>query len=130
MWKIIVPEEAVGVGAKWEVKEKIKTQGMTTDQTTQHEVVGIEGDSLVMKSSTTQTAANQKISSPMMPTLKVDMTKMTGTATGTSTVNLAKVFPGKAISDQRIEVNMAVNAGGKKQVMNTKTETHSTLEAE
>ncbi len=128
--EFILPEEAIGVGAKWEVKEKAKTQGMTIDQTTTHELVSIEGDTLIVKSSTTQSAANQKIPNPLMPSLKVDMTKMTGSATGTSTVSLKKILPVKATSNERAELNLSVNAGGQKQVMTMTTETRSTLETE
>ena len=39
-----LPAEAVGVGAKWEVKAPIKSQGMTIDQTTTYELVSLEGD--------------------------------------------------------------------------------------
>jgi hypothetical protein len=128
--EFILPEEAIGVGAKWEVKEKTKEQGMTIDQTTRHELVSIEGGVLVIKSSTTQSAANQKIPNPIMPTLKADLTKMTGSATGTSTVDLTKILPIKTASDVRSEVNMTMNNAGKKQAMTVKTETHGTMESD
>ena len=73
-----LPEEAVGPGAKWEVRMPIKSQGMTIDQTATYELVSIEGESLTTKSTITQHAANQKIENPAMPGLKVDLTKMTG----------------------------------------------------
>jgi len=128
--EFILPEEAIGVGAKWEVKEKTKEQGMTIDQTTRHELVSLEGGALVVKSSTTQSAANQKIPNPIMPTSKVDMTKMTGSASGTSTVDLTKILPIKTASDARSEVNMTMNNAGKKQAMTVKTETHGTMESD
>ena len=128
--EFMLPEEAIGVGAKWEIKEKAKKQGMTIDQVTRHELVSVAGDSFATKSSTTQSAANQKIPNPIMPTLKADMTKMTGSATGTSTADLTKILPSQATSDEQVEINMAINAGGKKQVMTMKTETRATLESD
>jgi hypothetical protein len=128
--EFILPEEAIGVGAKWEVKEKVKEQGMMIDQTTRHELVSHGGGALAIKSSTTQSAANQKIPNPVMPTLKADLTKMAGTATGTSTMDLTKILPTKASSDERVEVNLTMSAGGKKQAMTVKTETLATLATE
>lgn len=126
----LLPEEAVGVGARWEIKDKVKAQGMTIDQATKHELISVAGDVLTTKSSITQSAANQKIAYPLMPTLKVDMTKMTGTATGSTTVDVAKIMPLKMSSHDQSEVNMAMNAGGKKQMMTTKTDTNISLEGE
>ena len=56
-----LPEEAVGPGAKWEVRMPIKTQGMTIDQTATYEVVSLEGERLATKSAVVQHAANQKV---------------------------------------------------------------------
>lgn len=126
----LLPEEAIGVGAKWEVKDKLKTQGMTIDQAAKHELISVEGEVLTTKSAVTQSAANQKIASPMMPTMKVDMTKMTGTATGITTFDVAKIMPTKIATDDQSEINMAMNAGGKKQTMTMKTDTNISLESE
>jgi len=126
----LLPEEAVGIGAKWEIKDKLKSQGMTIDQTIKHELISVEGDMLTTQSSITQSAANQKITNPLMPTLKVDMTKMTGTAKGATTVDIAKILPIKMTTDDQSEVNMALNAGGKKQAMTMKTDTNISLESE
>ena len=88
-----VPEEAVGPGAKWEVKMPIKTQGMTIDQTATYEMVSLEGERLTTKSTFAQHAANQKIQTPAMPGMKVDLTKMIGKGSGERTFDLAKLLP-------------------------------------
>lgn len=126
----LLPEEALGVGAKWEIKDKVKAQDMTIDQATKYELISVAGDVLTTKSSITQSAANQKIAHPFMPTLKVDMTKMASTATGSTTVDVAKIMPIKMTTDEQSEVNMAMNAGGKKQMMTRKTDTNISLDSE
>jgi len=126
----LLPEEAIGVGAKWEVKEKLKEQGMTMDQVTRQELTAIDGDALTTKMTVTQSAANQKIANPLMPALKVDMTKMTGAATGSMLFNVGKILPVKMTMDDHSEINMAINAGGKKQAMAMKTDTNVSLESE
>lgn len=128
--EFLLPETAVGVGAKWEIKKKTKQQGMTIDETIRHELISSEGGKIVVKSTTTQSAANQKIANPIMPTLKVDMTKMTGTAVETATIDLTLLLPIKAEVEEKTEINMALNNGGKKQAMSMKTETQSSMETE
>lgn len=128
--RFILPEDAIGVGAKWEIKQKVKKQGMSVDETTQHEIVSMEGDTLVVKSSTTMSAANQKIPNPLLPTLKADLTKMTGTETQTATINLGKILPANATADERSELGLSMAAGNQKQNLTMKSEVHSTLETE
>jgi hypothetical protein len=91
-----LPEEAVGAGAKWETKMPLKSQGMTLNQTATFNLVSIEGDHCVAKTTVTQTASNQKIQNPVMPGTKVDLTKMTGRGTGEVTFDLGQILPQEA----------------------------------
>lgn len=125
--EFLLPEVAVGVGAKWEIKKKTKQQGISVNETIRHELISRDGAKLVVKSITTQSAANQKIPNPIMPTLKVDMTKMSGTATETATIDLTRTLPIEARVEEKSEILMSVNHLGKMQPMTMKTETQSTL---
>jgi hypothetical protein len=91
-----LPEEAVGAGAKWEIKMPIKSQGMTLNQTATYELASLEGERGTSKTSVTQTAANQKIQNPMMPGTKVDLMKLNGHGTGQVTFDLAQLLPPEA----------------------------------
>ena len=124
-----LPEEAVGLGAKWEVKMPIKSQGMTIDQTTVSELVSLEGDRLTTKNTITQHAAKQKIQNPAMPGLKMDLTKMAGKGTGERTVDLGKLLPIAGTGDVHTETSMALDAGGQKQAMTMKMDMNFRLEA-
>jgi len=117
---VSLPDEAVGSGARWEVRLPIKTQGMTIDQTIAYEVVRIEGDSLTAKSTIVQQAANQKVQNPAMPGVKLDLTKMTGRATNELTFDLAKLLPIAGSARDHTETAMAMNMGGQKQPMTMK----------
>ena len=119
---IPLPEEAVGPGARWEVKAKLKSQGMTIDQTVTYELVSIEDTRITLKSTSAQNAANQKIQSPAMPGMKLDLNKMTGTGTGTTTFDLAKLMPTEGNSEEHTEMIMEMNMGGQKQSMTSKTD--------
>jgi hypothetical protein len=124
-----LPEEAVGPGARWEAKIPIKSQGMTIDQTGTSELVSIEGDRLTTKSTFTQRASNQKVESPAMPGLKVDLIKMNGTGTGESNYDLGKLLPIAGTTILHSETDMAMNMGGQKQPISTKMDLNVRLES-
>jgi hypothetical protein len=117
-----LPEEAVGPGAKWEVKLPVKAQGMTIDQKTSYEVVSLEGERLTTKSAIVQQAANQKIQNPAMPGLKMDLTKMVGNGSGERTFDLAHLLPTTGAGKVHTEASMAMNMGGQKQAMTVKSD--------
>ena len=124
-----LPEEAVGPGAKWEYQTRIKSQGMTIDQNLHYELIAIEGDRLTLRSTITQNAANQKIQNPAMPGLKVDLTKMTGNGTGSSTFDLGRIMPVSGTLAEKTEVIMDMNVGQQKQTMDMKMDMNITIES-
>lgn len=124
-----LPEEAVGPGAKWEYQTRIKSQGMTIDQNLHYELIAIEGDRLTLRSTITQNAANQKIQNPAMPGLKVDLTKMTGNGTGSSTFDLGRIMPVSGTLAEKTEVIMDMNVGQQKQTMDIKMDMNITFES-
>jgi hypothetical protein len=128
--EFVLPEEAIGVGAKWELKHKKKKRGMMVDETIVHEITALEGSIVTVKSTVTQSGASQKISNPLMPALKVDMNKMTGTVLETTTVDLTKALPTHQTVNESSEVNMSMANAGQKQNLIMKSETQSTLESE
>lgn len=115
-----LPEEAIGVGAKWETKTKAKTQGVNADQTVTYELVSLEGDQLTLRSTVTETASSQKMDSPMMPGMKVDLNKFTSTGSGTTVQELGKIMPQSVSMDQETLMNMGMNLGQQKQKMDMK----------
>ena len=124
-----LPEEAVGPGARWEYKTKLKSQGMTIDQTITYELVAVDGDRLTFRDTITQNAANQKIQSPAMAGVKVDLNRMTGTGTGSGTYDLATSCRWPNSLDEKTEVSMGMNTGQKQQNMDMKMAISVTLEA-
>jgi hypothetical protein len=125
----MLPDEAVGAGAKWEIKQTIKQQNMTISQATAYELVSVEGDVAKVKSTVSQSAANQKIESPAMPGMKVDLNKLTGTGTGNMTFDLGQIMPTQGTTDMQTEISMGINMGGQKQNMDMKVSLNMTVEA-
>lgn len=124
--QVLLPEEAVGPDAKWEVAQKIKNQGMTIDQKITQHLVAVEENVLTIDTLIEQSAANQKVANPALPQLKVDLTKLTGSSKGQMKVDLARIFPISAEIDGGAEMAMSAGAGG--QTMTMKTEANIKIE--
>jgi len=127
--QVVLPEEPVGPDAKWEVKQKIKTQGMTIDQKVTNHLIATDGNVLTIESSIEQSAANQKVANPAMPQLKVDLTKLTGMSKGQVTVDLSKVLPTAATIDGGAEMLMTTGSGAQAASMTMKTEANIKIES-
>jgi len=110
-----LPEEPVGVGAKWEVKMPGKGGGITMLQTFTCELASLEGDKAVIKLSYVQTAPNQKVQNPSMPSLKMDLTQFNGSGSGETIVELGKLPPTQSTSDGQIDLTMTTASGAQKQ---------------
>jgi len=124
-----LPEEAIGPGAKWVLKMPLRSQGMLIQHEAKYELTSIEGDVLHLTSTITQSAAGQKIDSPVMPGLKMDLLKMAGQGTSTTTVDLARLVPTDGNVSFRSDTSISMNVGGQKQPMSMKTEMEIRMDA-
>ena len=123
-----LPEESIGPGAKWEVKMPLESQGMKINQAATYELVSVEGDLLTVKSTVTQSASNQKVQSPAMPALKLDLKQMAGTGNSEVKVNLAQLMISQGMIDSHTELSMEMDAGGQKQPVTDKTDLNVRVE--
>lgn len=112
-----VPEEPVGVGGKWEVRMAIKQQSIVIKQIGTYEVTSIDGDRIATKTTVAQSADPQPVSNPQMPSLKMELVRMTGGGEGETTIDLTKGMPAKASADLANEMEMSVDANGQKQAL-------------
>lgn len=127
--QVTFPVEAIGVGAKWEVKEKKKTQGVTLEETSTFEITAIKGDEIKLKTIQKQSADSQKAENPAMPGMKMDLTKLHSEGTGTATVNLSKVMPVLLEFKLSNETTMSINLGGEDQAMTMKMDATVRMES-
>jgi len=123
------PVEAVGLGAKWEARTPLQYQGMKINQTVVYELTALEEGRISTKSTISQNAANQKIQSPAMPALKLDLTKMEGHGTGETTMELSKIVATDGQAEMHADLNMAMNAEGQKQTMTMKMDSTVSVKA-
>ena len=117
-----LPEEAVGVGAKWEVRQKVKMQGITVNQTDECEVSSVNGNAVTLRTTSAQQAANQKmqVQNAAMPGVTMEVVKLAAKGNGTTTFDLGQVMPSLSTADNSVEVNMTMSVAGQKQAMTMK----------
>jgi hypothetical protein len=115
-----LPEEPVGVGAKWETKRSLKSQGMQLEQGTTYQITSIEGSRITAKTVVVQTAPKQKVEVSTMPGLKLDLNKYTGSGGGEVTLDLTRPMPVTAMAKMQAEQSLGINAGGQAQTMDMK----------
>jgi hypothetical protein len=127
--EFLLPEEAVGVGARWEVKQKLKPGGMTLDQTVLYTLESLEGNVVTVKGNIVQQASAQKIANPMLPQAKADLVKLSGTGHATMTIDLERILPVQGTVASATELTLGLDAGGQKQPMHMKTDTKIQLES-
>jgi hypothetical protein len=113
-----LPEEAVGPGAKWEVKNNTKVQTATVGQTGTFELVSADGDKLATKfevnfEATTASGkpapAGAQISGTASGTVNVDLSKLVGSS---SKLNMHMEIPMGRDKSQvaKIDVNIGLES--------------------
>ena len=123
-----LPQEAVGSGAKWEVRLPLKTQGMSIEQTTSYELASLKDDSLAAHLTLNQTAPPQKVQNPAMPAVKLGLLKMSGTGTGEINLNLTQLMPTTGNISSHSDVLLGVGTGAQQQKMSMKMDLEMQLE--
>ena len=112
-----VPEEAVGAGSSWEVRQALNTGGMAKYVRTEYELVSAAGGNVQVRVKSETTAPPQPVTNPMLgPDAQVQIDKLSGTNTGTSTLRLDALVP---TSDRAGTTNtmMSLTMGGQTQQM-------------
>ena len=114
-----MPEEAVGVGARWEVRNAMESGGISIFQKTEYQVVSIDGPVLTLKAKIEQTAPPQPISLPTMPPgADATLSKMTGTGSGTVSLRLDAFTPTSSM-ESATSMSMDVSMNGQTQSVTT-----------
>jgi Family of unknown function (DUF6263) len=112
-----LPEEAVGPGAKWEVRMSTSAAGMTAFQKTEYELVSVSGNTVMLRVKSEQIAPPQAMNNPALPAgMTMQVEKMSGAGSGTITLNLASLVPTSEMS-QTMDASISMDMGGQAQAM-------------
>jgi len=111
------PEEAVGVGAKWEVVQKVADAGMALDQTTTFEIVGKNGGVVSLRYTVTLAAPPGKLESAFAGGMAAEVLRLTGSGEGTIDTDLTKMLPAAMKGKSRIAMQLEIGAPGAKRTL-------------
>jgi hypothetical protein len=106
-----LPEEPVGVGARWEVRQRLVSSGTLMFQRMTIEVKAIDGDVVTLGSTMEQHAPPQAVSNPALPPdAEIWLQGLSMSGQGEMTLDLRSLVPTSSMSgttDTDMEVRMA-----------------------
>ena len=109
------PEEPVGVGAKWTVRQALPSNGLNIYQEFQLELQSIDEHGCKLAFRMTQTAPPQPVQSGLMPAgVQATLDRFEGAGTGTKTIQFDSLIPTSDMS-MKTTTAMSVDAGGSSQ---------------
>ena len=112
-----LPEEPIGPGARWEARQAVDAAGMATYVRTEYELVSATGNAVQLRVKAETTAPPQPVSNPMLGAdAQVQVEKLTGTNTGTVTLQLDGLVPTGEMSGTT-NTMMSLTMGGQTQQM-------------
>ena len=115
------PEEPMGVGASWEVRQGMTVSGLQSYQKTLFQVVAIDGKAVTLKTVTSQTAPSQAVHNPDLPPgAEAFLQKLSGSGSGTMTLRLDALIPTSDATYQSSST-MEIRVGGASQIVNVET---------
>ena len=115
-----MPDEAVGVGAKWEVRQAIKNAGALVFQRITCELTSVDAQGATFKTSTEQTIPPQSVTNAALQGATVNVEKGAGTSAGTVTLRFNSLVPTSETSGTTA-MAMVVDLGGQSQKMSVET---------
>jgi hypothetical protein len=115
-----LPEDEVGAGARWEVRQTLSSNGVKTFQKNTMELVAFDGRTATLKTTIEQTAPPQAISNPAMPAgADVQLERLSGTGTGAISLPLTGLVPTSDVT-MTSDMVMSISMAGNQQTVTTK----------
>jgi len=108
------PDEAVGVGAKWRVTQKLTANNVALTSVMENRLDSFEGQQAKVTVSLTQKAEKQKVPLPGTG-MSADLTSMSGSGGGTLDYDLGKA-PWPVVMDMNVDLDMAMSMQGSQEI--------------
>jgi hypothetical protein len=125
-----LPEEPVGVGGKWQVKQTLEQNGMRIDQTGVYTITKIEGSHVLCDIDLRQTAAQQKIQMPGMPPgVDAEVLSLTTSGGGATEIDLTRIVPTHGRVQGLMDMTTRVSMSGQTQNMAMKMKIELAIDA-
>lgn len=109
-----LPEEAVGVGARWTVDTQVEASGMSVNQRATYELTALTETTATMSVTLTQSAGSQPIEDPSLPPgMTVTLDSLETTGTGTMQLNFSRLVPTSSMTmSSSMSMSMSDPSGG------------------
>ena len=126
-----VPAEAVGVGAKWQVTQPIKANGMELTQISTHELTEMNQDGFTVQADLVQTGKPQPVANPNLPPgVKITLNSLDTEGDGKSELKLGLMLPTSAKVRIVSKSDMTIEAAGQNQKIATETNMNMSIRPE
>jgi len=107
------PEEAIGIGGKWQAIFLLDADGIKMKQTMEYTLETLNDGVAKLGVKVTQTAEPQEVTNDQMPAgMTVKLKSLVGIGTGASTVNLAWLVPVESVGSSKVDIEMSADQFG------------------
>lgn len=111
------PEEAVGVGASWEVSQAVVEAGMHLTQKTTFTLDKIEGDTVTVRFTVVLSAPPGPLESEVAGGVKADVKSLASDGSGSLTVSLGKLMPLTMTLTNKLAMSLELGGEGDKRAL-------------
>jgi len=106
-----VPDEPVGVGAKWETLSRLPAGGMELAQQTVSEILAWEGDRVTVRTTVLQAPIRMSMDVPEMPGVTATIQRFESSGSGESVLDLGALIPVRVDSQITTDLLLEMNVG-------------------
>ena len=123
-----LPEEPVGVGARWQVEQTIEQNGLRLAQKSVYQLVKLKGARGSLKTTITQSADPQVVALPNLPAdFKAELLSHSGKGKGGVELDLKRPVPRRSTVAIKTDSSIKVTGQGQEQTMQMKADTKVTV---
>lgn len=124
-----LPEEPVGQGARWELRQTIEQNGVTLQQTTLFELIELDGTRGILTTKISQHADRQPMTLSGAPGAAAEMLTLESAGSGRIYFDLDRLVP-RSTLDMRSDYGLRVTTGDTRQTIETHVEMRLEIAAE
>lgn len=125
----VLPEEPVGLGARWSLQTRTQSGGLTIDQTITSQLDSVDGDHVSLSLNLAQSAGPQRINNPSTPGVSLNLQKFSGSGHGNNELDLSHLSPTRSTLEENVDTVMSLNSGPSNQTVESQTHLQATLVA-
>ncbi len=129
-----MPQEAIGIGAKWRVSSKLKIGSINMNQSAVYELVSLKDNVATLNFTVEQQANAQELTLPGIPTgsATISLKTLTSQGQGQMTLPLYSVMPTRSTMSMRSQNEMSIKeqASDKEMIIGTQMTMQMNLESQ